>query len=43
MFFDRQIYKGAFDGIFGEMTEQTSKWWEGLAKELEVDIETLQE
>jgi hypothetical protein len=27
----------------GRMTEQISKWWEGLAKELEVDIETLQE
>jgi hypothetical protein len=27
----------------GRMTEQTGKWWEGLAKELEVDIETLDE
>jgi len=25
------------------MTEQANKWWEGLAKELEVDIETLDE
>jgi len=25
------------------MTEQTSKWWEGLAKELEVDIEAQEE
>jgi hypothetical protein len=24
----------------GRMAEQTSKWWEGLAKELQVDIET---
>jgi hypothetical protein len=27
----------------GRMTEQISKWWEGLAKELEVDIEAPEE
>jgi hypothetical protein len=27
----------------GRMTEQVSKWWEGLAQELQVDIETLDE
>ncbi|MEM3007208.1 MAG: hypothetical protein QXW37_06105 [Candidatus Nitrosotenuis sp.] len=41
--FNRQIYKGALDDTFGEMMEQTSKWWEGLAAELQVDIETLDE
>jgi len=25
------------------MTEQVNKWWEGLAKELEVDIESPEE
>gem|GEM_PF-1631569 len=25
----------------GRMTEQSGKWWQGLAKELEVDIESL--
>jgi len=25
------------------MTEQTKQWWEGLGKELEVDIETFTE
>ncbi|CAE6495250.1 conserved hypothetical protein [Candidatus Nitrosotenuis uzonensis] len=29
--------------FLGRMTEQISKWWQGLAKELEVDIETLDE
>jgi hypothetical protein len=29
--------------ILGSMAEQVNKWWEGLAKELEVDIETLDE
>jgi hypothetical protein len=27
----------------GSMTEQTSKWWQGLAKELEMDIESPEE
>jgi hypothetical protein len=27
----------------GIMTGQTNKWWEGLAKELQVDIEALEE
>lgn len=27
----------------GRMTQRMSKWWEGLAKELQVDIETLDE
>jgi len=25
------------------MTEQSKQWWEGLGKELEIDIETLDE
>jgi len=25
------------------MTEQTKQWWEGLGKELEIDIETFDE
>jgi len=25
------------------MTEQTTQWWEGLGKELEIDIETFDE
>jgi len=25
------------------MSEQINKWWEGLAKELQVDIESLEE
>ncbi|AJM93316.1 hypothetical protein NPIRD3C_2106 [Nitrosopumilus piranensis] len=25
------------------MTEQNKQWWEGLGKELEIDIETLDE
>jgi len=25
------------------MTEQTKQWWAGLGKELEIDIETLDE
>jgi hypothetical protein len=27
----------------GRMTEQVNKWWLGLAKELEVDIESPEE
>ncbi len=27
----------------GSMSEQTRQWWEGLGKELEVDIEALDE
>ncbi|WP_428325753.1 hypothetical protein [Nitrosopumilus sp.] len=41
---NRQIYKGWFYGSYeGNMTEQTKQWWEGLGKELEIDIETLDE
>ena len=41
---NRQIYKGAFNVKYeGSMTEQTKQWWEGLGKELEVDIETFEE
>jgi hypothetical protein len=29
--------------LLGRMTEQTSKWWEGLAKELQIDIESLED
>lgn len=39
---DRSIRK-RFAISSGRMTEQMSKWWEGLAKELQVDIETLDE
>jgi hypothetical protein len=40
---DRSIRKhfGIHSGR--DMTEQIGKWWEGLAKELEVDIESLDE
>jgi hypothetical protein len=27
----------------GEMADQTKQWWEGLGKELEIDIETFDE
>ena len=41
---NRQIYKGRFEVSYeGNMAEQTKQWWEGLGKELEVDIETLDE
>jgi len=41
---NRQIYKGEFYVKYeGSMTEQTKLWWEGLGKELELDIETLVE
>ncbi|QUC64903.1 hypothetical protein NsoK4_01060 [Nitrosopumilus sp. K4] len=41
---DRQIYKGGSEIIFeGSMTENSKNWWEGLGKELEVDIETFTE
>ena len=39
---DRSI-KEHFNKIKGNMTEQTKQWWIGLGKELEVDIETLDE
>ena len=41
---NRQIYKGQFQ-VTNErnMVEQTKQWWEGLGKELEIDIETLDE
>jgi hypothetical protein len=29
--------------FLGSMSEQINKWWEGLAKELQVDIESLEE
>ena len=37
---NRQIYKGLISGIDGDMTKESSDWWEGLGKELETDIET---
>lgn len=38
---NRHIYKGRYHRIVGEyLSEQTKQWWEGLGKELEVDIET---
>ena len=41
---NRQIYKGELKLISeGSMTEETTNWWKGLGKELEVDIETLDE
>lgn len=41
---NRQIYKGQFlESYEGNMAEQTKQWWEGLGKELEIDIETLDE
>ena len=44
LLFNRQIYKGRFNVIYeGSMTEQLKQWWEGLGKELEVDIETFDE
>lgn len=41
---NRQIYKGQFqESNEGNMAEQTKQWWEGLGKELEIDIETIDE
>ncbi|AJW70134.1 hypothetical protein [Nitrosopumilus adriaticus] len=41
---NRQIYKGRFKVIYeGSMADQTKEWWEGLGKELEIDIETFDE
>jgi hypothetical protein len=42
--FDRQIYKGVVWLMFGEYSIDVTEvimWWKGLAKELELDIETL--
>ena len=39
---DRSI-KEHFNKVKGIMTEQTEQWWIGLGKELEIDIETLDE
>ena len=41
---NRQIYKGQFYVNYkGNMADQTKQWWEGLGKELQTDIETLDE
>ena len=40
----RQIYKGSHNGKTGEyMSDETKEWWKDLGKELEVDIETLED
>jgi hypothetical protein len=39
---DRSI-KEDFTILMGSMTGQTSKWWQGLGKELELDIESPEE
>jgi len=39
---DRSI-REHFTLLMGSMVEQTSKWWQGLAKELELDIESPEE
>jgi hypothetical protein len=39
---DRSI-KEHFNKVKGIMTEQAKQWWIGLGKELEIDIETLDE
>ncbi|MGB1769534.1 MAG: hypothetical protein ACPHEV_01575 [Nitrosopumilus sp.] len=39
---DRSI-KEHFNKVKGNMAEQTKQWWIGLGKELEIDIETLDE
>jgi hypothetical protein len=39
---DRSIRED-FTLLLGSMVEQTSKWWQGLAKELELDIEAPEE
>ena len=41
---NRQIYKGVFGlGRRGVGITEVLAWWKGLAKELELDIETLDE
>ena len=41
---DRQIYKGVVGSIKrGVGVTDISGWWKGLAKELEFDIETIDE
>lgn len=41
---NRQIYKGELKFVFeGSMAEDNKNWWEGLGKELEIDIETFAE
>ena len=39
---DRSI-KDDYRGIPGSMTSEVTKWWKGLGKELEVDIESVDE
>ena len=39
---DRSI-KDYSRGISGRMTSEVAEWWKGLGKELETDIETLEE
>ena len=40
MLLNRQIYKGEFEANYGKMANEVKQWWEGLGKELEIDIET---
>lgn len=41
---NRQIYKDDYSGnIEGSMTSEVTKWWKGLGRELEDDIESLEE
>ena len=35
--------KDEFENYEGKMVEENKQWWEGLGKELEIDIETLEE
>ncbi len=44
IFKNRQIYKGVNDFIKrGVFVTETITWWKGLAKELQLDIESLEE
>jgi hypothetical protein len=41
---NRQIYKDDYSGnIERSMTSEVTKWWKGLGRELEDDIESLEE
>lgn len=39
---DRSI-KEDLNEFLGSMTEQVKEWWKGLGKELEIDIETIEQ
>ncbi len=36
------IYKLPFNDLFEEMSDKVLRWWDDLAEELEIDIETVE-